>query len=179
MTLGNAWGLGWILFDWDGLKLIGHDGGTLGQQAYLRIVPEENFAVALLTNCLTSAPLYKALFDEIFSTKFGVHLPKLPAAVESHDLDLTNLTGVYQRENVRIEIDVSGDDPVVSIEMSGILAGMLPPVEKDPLKVVDDKILLWNNPVNGEDTAVVFFDFDDSGRPRYLHTGGRAAPRVS
>ena len=28
--LGDSWGLGWIRFGWDGQRLIGHDGNTLG-----------------------------------------------------------------------------------------------------------------------------------------------------
>src|SRR4051794_7514803 len=49
-TLGEGWGLGWILYVLDGPTVIGHDGSVIGQQAYMRIVPEHNFAVALLTN---------------------------------------------------------------------------------------------------------------------------------
>ena len=35
-TLGDSWGIGWIRFGWDGRRLIGHDGNTLGQAAFLR-----------------------------------------------------------------------------------------------------------------------------------------------
>ena len=48
--MGNAWGLGWEMYDVDGTRVIGHDGGTLGQVAFLRIVPEQRVAVALVTN---------------------------------------------------------------------------------------------------------------------------------
>ena len=34
--LGDSWGLGWIRFGWDGRRLIGHDGNTIGQAAMLR-----------------------------------------------------------------------------------------------------------------------------------------------
>ena len=44
------WGLGWMLFDWGGRRVIGHDGGTVGQHSSLRILPDEDFAVAVLTN---------------------------------------------------------------------------------------------------------------------------------
>lgn len=33
-TLGSHGGLGWTLFDWDGRRVLGHDGGTLGQTAF-------------------------------------------------------------------------------------------------------------------------------------------------
>ena len=39
--LGDSWGLGWIRFGWNGSRLIGHDGNTLGQAGFLRILPEQ------------------------------------------------------------------------------------------------------------------------------------------
>jgi len=44
------WGLGWFLMDWQGTRLYGHDGATMGQFAYLRVIPEQQLAVAMLTN---------------------------------------------------------------------------------------------------------------------------------
>ena len=38
-SLGDSWGLGWIRFDWNGERLYGHDGNTLGQAAFMRIHP--------------------------------------------------------------------------------------------------------------------------------------------
>lgn len=40
-TLGTHWGLGWILMSWDGHEFYGHDGGTLGQTAILRVCGEQ------------------------------------------------------------------------------------------------------------------------------------------
>jgi hypothetical protein len=44
------WGLGCFLMDWQGTRLYGHDGATMGQFAYLRVIPEQQLAVAMLTN---------------------------------------------------------------------------------------------------------------------------------
>ena len=38
-VLGDSWGLGWIRFSWDGHRLFGHDGSTVGQGAFMRILP--------------------------------------------------------------------------------------------------------------------------------------------
>ena len=38
--MGDAWGLGWELFDTPQGTVIAHDGGTIGQAAFLRVVPE-------------------------------------------------------------------------------------------------------------------------------------------
>ena len=49
-TLGDSWGLGWIRYGWDAERLLGHDGNTLGQAAFLRVLPSRGIAVALLAN---------------------------------------------------------------------------------------------------------------------------------
>ena len=38
--LGDSWGIGWIRFGWDGQRLVGHDGNTIGQAAFLRVLPD-------------------------------------------------------------------------------------------------------------------------------------------
>ena len=58
----EAWGLGWALDVWGGELIIGHDGGTIGQRAFLRIAPNKELAVALVSNSYTSGPLYEQLF---------------------------------------------------------------------------------------------------------------------
>lgn len=59
--LGDAWGIGWEIFDWDGGTVIGHDGGTVGQSAFLRVVPAAGVAVALLTNGGDPLPIYREI----------------------------------------------------------------------------------------------------------------------
>ncbi len=61
---GSAIGLGWRLSRWGGRTIIGHDGDTVGQSAYLRIDPEAGVAVCLLTNSAESETLYRELFSE-------------------------------------------------------------------------------------------------------------------
>ena len=46
----DAVGLGWRLHRWGDRRIFGHDGGTIGQTAYLRIDPEARLIVCLLTN---------------------------------------------------------------------------------------------------------------------------------
>ena len=75
-TLGDSWGLGWIRFGWDGRRLIGHDGNTLGQAAFLRVLPDEGLAVTLLTNGGNTRDLYEELYREIFRELAGVEMPR-------------------------------------------------------------------------------------------------------
>jgi hypothetical protein len=51
---GSAIGLGWRLSRWGNRTIVGHDGDTIGQSAYLRIDPEAGIAACLLTNSAES-----------------------------------------------------------------------------------------------------------------------------
>ncbi|MGH3447515.1 MAG: serine hydrolase domain-containing protein, partial [Nocardioidaceae bacterium] len=62
----DAIGLAWRLNRWSGRRIFGHDGGTVGQLAYLRVDPQARVAVCLLTNASASQLLYQRLFSEVF-----------------------------------------------------------------------------------------------------------------
>ncbi len=71
----EAIGLGWRLNRWGGRRIFGHDGGTIGQTAYLRIDQEARVAACLLTNSPDSRSAFERLFSEIFRTYAGVTVP--------------------------------------------------------------------------------------------------------
>jgi CubicO group peptidase (beta-lactamase class C family) len=174
----DAWGLGWMLFDWGGKRVIGHDGATVGQYAFFRVLPEQRLAVALLTNGSDAPALYRALFNEIFEELAGFGLPPLPEADPQLELDLSLYTGSYRRISTAVE---------VRVEEGGLKAtstGLRPPMNMLPpqqmkLRPVDPGLFLADVPGAKHPLLVRFLDFDQAGRPRYLHSGGRAAPRVS
>ncbi len=92
--LGDSWGLGWIRFGWDGQRLIGHDGNTLGQAAFLRILPEQGLAVALLTNGGHTRDLYEDLYRELFAELADVEMPRpLTPPEEPVTVDVTPYVG--------------------------------------------------------------------------------------
>ena len=79
-VLGDSWGIGWIRFGWDGQRLVGHDGNTIGQAAFLRVLPDPDntgagLAVTLLTNGGHTRDLYGDLYREIFAELAGVTCP--------------------------------------------------------------------------------------------------------
>ncbi len=104
-TLGDSWGLGWIRFGWDGRRLIGHDGNTLGQAAFLRVLPDEGLAVTLLTNGGNARDLYEELYREIFRELAGVEMPRpLEPPTEPVQVDVTPRLGTYERAGARLEV---------------------------------------------------------------------------
>jgi len=51
---GSGYGIGWVISTTKGnLQAVRHDGGTIGVSTTLTLVPEENIAIAILTNTKT------------------------------------------------------------------------------------------------------------------------------
>ena len=104
---GDAVGLTWRLNHWNGRQIIGHDGGTIGQTAYLRVDPQAGVAACLLTNASESQGLYRRLFSEIFSACAGITVPDGPQpAADPAGLDLQRHAGRYERTSWRYDVCV-------------------------------------------------------------------------
>ncbi|HET6857606.1 MAG TPA: serine hydrolase domain-containing protein [Streptomyces sp.] len=101
----DGWGLGWTLYDWDGVQGYGHDGASIGQYGYLRVVPSAGVAVALLTNGGGARELYAALYRELLAELAGVTMPEpFAPPAEPPVVDLAPLVGTYRREGVVITV---------------------------------------------------------------------------
>ncbi len=61
-----AYGLGWFLNDYHGVKLIHHSGGILGMVSKVVLVPEENLAMVVLTN-QQSGYAFNAIYRQILN----------------------------------------------------------------------------------------------------------------
>lgn len=180
-TLGDRWGLGWILFDWDGHPAYGHDGSTFGQRAYLRILPESRLAICLLTNGGNAHAAYRTLLREVAAELAGVTVPPMPTAPETPpDLDLAPYAGHFARLNVDAHLEVDDGRLRGTFMSSGPLAAMLPKDDegqKIEAVPVDRALFLANVAEMPDPVPLVFFDFDGE-TPRRFHFGARAMTRV-
>jgi len=52
----HLYGLGWFMYDYQGQKIIYHDGGMPGYIARTMLVPKENLGLVILTNEMNSLP---------------------------------------------------------------------------------------------------------------------------
>jgi CubicO group peptidase (beta-lactamase class C family) len=176
-TLGSHWGLGWILFDWDGQRVIGHDGNTIGQSAFLRVVPERGVAISLLTNGGNGRDLFNELYGELLLDLAGIHMPERPKPLEEPPMiDASRYVGTYERASTRIEIEERDGTLVATSTVLGPLAKLLPKTTEELILLPAGPDLFVTRP-EGTDTwlPAVFFDLADG--TRCLHYGARATPR--
>ncbi|GGX93587.1 serine hydrolase domain-containing protein [Streptomyces hiroshimensis] len=182
----DGWGLGWTLYDWAGIPGFGHDGASIGQYGYLRVVPEADVAVVLLTNGGGARLLYAALFRELLAELAGVTMPAPfapPAAPPA--VDMTPLVGTYRREGVVITVTATATaagrtgEPRLVYEFVDGMKDFSPPLEMD-LTPLSPTVFAASGagPSFSEDwMPVVFSTLSDGTACVYI--GMRAAPRVS
>ncbi len=101
---GPAWALGLIVCDWQGETVYASDGSTIGQNARLRILPDSNTAVAMLTNGGPRESFYRTVFNEILTDLGTVTVPDLPVPDPTLTLDPHRYEGVYERPGTRYEV---------------------------------------------------------------------------
>jgi CubicO group peptidase (beta-lactamase class C family) len=177
-TLGDSWGLGWIRYGWDGERLVGHDGNTIGQSAFLRLLPSRDLAVVLLTNGGNTRDLFDDLYREIFREAAGVELPRpfepppTPPAV-----DPQLYVGRYERAAMTTEVFAGDEGLRLRATATGPLAELMPePVHEFELVPVEPGLFALRSPGESTWTAVTFYELEDGSR--YVHYGARANPLV-
>jgi CubicO group peptidase (beta-lactamase class C family) len=182
---GAAIGLGWRINRWDGRTIIGHDGDTVGQSAYLRVDPQARVAACLLTNSGQSASLYRAVFGEVFGTLAGVSMPASPrpstegTTVETAHRDLGRHAGRYERTSRRFDVSVRDGRLHLLLTATGDLAALAEAQPEDLILHPADAsgVNFVCRSYDHEPWAPVSFARLADGTP-YLFAGGRATPRV-
>lgn len=178
-TLGSHWGAGWILFDWDGRRLFGHDGATIGQSTFLRILPDSDLAIALVTNGGSTHDLFLDIYGELLKDLADLEVPVMPTPLDDPPaLELDRYTGTYERVAVETEI-VEREGKLVAITTTtGMIAELLPEAsEEHVLLPAGEDLFVVKDEDTGSCTPFVFFDLPDG--TRCIHMGARATPRTS
>ncbi|MFD7154954.1 serine hydrolase domain-containing protein [Kribbella sp. NPDC059898] len=169
----DAWGLGWELSELPGGTVIGHDGSTVGQAAFLRVVPERDVAIAILTNGGSARPVDRELMGRLLQDLAGVTFPELPVpdpgARPEHP---ERYVGRYtSRESIT---DVRRDaDGRLWLEQTpiGVSAEIGDQPHRTELVAWRGDSLLPVEPSGGVHWPVAFVGRDNEGRAEYLHTG--------
>jgi CubicO group peptidase (beta-lactamase class C family) len=173
-------GLGWGIYDWNGRAVVGHDGGTIGQYAFLRAVPDAGVAVALLTNGGNAVELFRELAADLLSETAGVEVPEPVVPPEPElDFDPSPYLGTYEREGASFEVVVR-DGKLLAVEtVVGLGSEMTPDPIELPLVLLEpgSDLFLTQHPALPDTwLPVTFLTLSDGSR--CMHSGGRATPRV-
>ncbi len=156
-----AYGFGWGLEPYRGIRTIGHGGGLHGFVCYLSRAVDEKINIVVFTN---STPLYERLSPEVVSTTIGNFILKdklePQEALLTKDIsaeELQNFSGKYDYgQGMILTVTVEGNQ--IFAQMTGQPNFEIFPADNDMFywKVVDAKIQFKRNEA-GEITAATHF----------------------
>ena len=176
--IAHHFGLGFMLFDWGGHALFGHDGLSIFQRSYLRILPEKRVVLALLTNGGDGGGLFRALASEVFG-QAGVTMTPIIEGNPAVRVETVRHVGTYARRSTINTIAEDGGrltmTSVWTDDWARELYGTQGPF---PLEPVGGDIFVWRVPGLAEAPIVHFLDPDANGRFRSLHSGLRINHRT-
>jgi CubicO group peptidase (beta-lactamase class C family) len=177
---GTGWGLGWDMFGWPGGVVIGHDGGTIGQFAFLRMAPDQDVAIALLTNGGNPVAVYHEVFGHLLRELADVELPRPPEPPASPEpVDASRYVGRYVSDLAEFTVSQDPGDGRLWLETvpRGVNARFGAQTERSELVRLDGDVLIPVEADRGIHLPKVFIGDDGSGRALYIHSG-RAAKRA-
>jgi CubicO group peptidase (beta-lactamase class C family) len=182
--LGEAWGLGWEIDETPVGRMISHDGSTVGQNAFLRVIPELGIAVALLTNGGDTMAAARALFEELFERLTGtsvLHAMPDPAdALPALSADeAAKYVGTYSSSV--LDVTISRDDAGelwAKSELKGALKGLAPDEPAERVAPVAGNGLIQVESSTGIHVIHRFLEPDNSGRFTFVFNS-RALPRTA
>ncbi|WP_300265616.1 serine hydrolase [Microbacterium sp.] len=175
-SMAEHWGLGWMITHWSGKRVVGHDGGTVGQGSFMRILPDDDVAVVLVGNGPGVGRLMPEIvggvIDELCAVGPQPELTPGPHPAPSE----ADWYGVYERVNMRIAITATDSAPEVAVTVGGLAAenfgqssfsGAL--ALSDDGTFITDALGVW--------MPLVPFTLEDGTAS--VHFAGRAQPRVA
>jgi CubicO group peptidase (beta-lactamase class C family) len=178
-VMGDAWGLGWEVYDTPSGPVIGHDGSTLGQASFLRMVPARGVAVVLLTNGGEGHPLYRDVMSHLLAELADTELPPLPQPpVDPPRVDAARYVGTYSGRAADLVVEQDQDGRIWrAIRPKGEMAELGEAPSRAELVAYEDDMLIARVAENGLHMPHAFVGDDGAGHAQYLHIG-RVMPRT-
>ncbi|MGX1701158.1 serine hydrolase domain-containing protein [Microbacterium sp. NPDC055357] len=178
--MGDAWGLGWEIFADRAPRIVGHDGGTIGQSSFLRVLPEAGIAVALLTNGGDVMGLFNAVVGRIVKDAAGAELHGFPLPpAEPLAVDPAPFVGAFSNSTFDMSVSVDDDGRLwMDTTPKGLAAEMgEKPQRVEIVGLAADSLIALEPAMKDMHMVYTFLGDDGSGRRKYLHYG-RAMSRA-
>ncbi|HEU5013884.1 MAG TPA: serine hydrolase [Roseiflexaceae bacterium] len=172
----ETWGIGWEIKTSDGVQIVGHGGATNGFNARLTLVPERQFALAILTNSGRGAAAYQRIAPWALQHFCGLKQPE-PAPVTLSDEELARYAGTYTQPLATVTMRVvDGGLEMVERNISALTGQQreLPPLHAHP---VGNHTFMIDSAGQAEGEKFAFI-FGDGRLPRFARIGGRLSDRV-
>ena len=170
----------WALYQGSGMNLYNHYGGTAGQNAWFGILPERDFAIAVLTNSQTGAFLINLdlgarLLKELagFEMDHGDDVKEGPAT----EFKPGRFVGKFERYAMDIEISLQDDQLAIAVDdhEGELVLGTALAYPLRPAGI--NRFIIEGQELIPDDLAIEFF-FEGNGIPQTLLFFGRAHRRV-
>ncbi|MFE4002624.1 serine hydrolase domain-containing protein [Nocardioides sp. YIM B13467] len=179
-TRSDARGLGWSLDDIS-QGLVGHDGQTIGQSAFFRMVPEHGLAVVLLTNGGDTYGLYHDVVGHLLDDLAGVRIAPdpVPPPQPPSGFDAGRLLGTYRARIVDWTLRQEPDGRLWAEEIpgpEGVAIGD-EPQSYEVLPYATDQVVTADA-LHGAHRVFGFTGRDPAGRATHLTTS-RVFPRAN
>jgi hypothetical protein len=173
-SMCRAVGLPWLIEDIGGVRTVGHSGGMNGQMSAFTMVPEQEFAITVMTNADTGGVLGKGIVMWTLEHVLGIKdSPLAPIQISTEKLD--EYAGAYAFGVVNLIRE--GSHLVVTREAipgSELMEEVPPPVR---LAFYDnDAVFGLDEPSKGDRGE---FLRGDDGRITFFRWGGRILPRYT
>ncbi|MFC7626100.1 serine hydrolase [Microlunatus sp. GCM10028923] len=110
---GIGVGIGWMLREYDGVRIIEHHGDVAGQHSAVTIIPEHDTTIVVLTN---SSPAGRELSERIvrrtLETRLGL-VERPPEPLRLSPTELAPYAGTYRTDGIELRIVVAGDGLII------------------------------------------------------------------
>jgi CubicO group peptidase (beta-lactamase class C family) len=174
----EAWGLSWSVDDSCGTRLVSHGGGTNGQSTLLLLVPDHDFAIAILTNANRGGTVIHKLSQWALKQYLGLEMPD-PAPLEASVEDLAAYVGLYSRPTADIELGILGGRLIAQLIFKGHFptedSPSPPPLPPTALGLCEkDRLLVLDGEAKGERADILR---KPDGSIGWLRSGGRIHAR--
>ena len=170
-------GLSWIMNRYAGKRVIGHTGGTNGQNAVLSLAPDSGVALGMMTNGSSGSKIHDRFNRAALQRFCGIDIPQ-PSPIASTVDELRQYEGVYKGTMREITLRLHGADLLADIRILSDLPSDRPPPEVAPATVArcgDDQLLVMDGEYEG---ARADFIRDANGEIQYLRFGSRINRRL-
>ena len=173
-------GLGWEITRWGDVEVLAHDGDTVGQRAFLRLVPDERMAVVVLTNSPRGDHVADAVFHLLGGELLGARPRPLPAPLPIADRpDPSSCAGTYERMHQRLDITAGPDGTLAMTVVPDELFALAGMQERTlTLEPVDADRFVTTDPATEVSGLVTMVRSDPSETPEHVHLGRRAHARA-